>query len=249
MGRLACSIAIILAACGGGNTMTDGGGTPADGGGTPTDGGGTPTDGGGTPTDGGGTPTDGGVACANGTATLSDDCPFTACGGALDGTYCYTNVCLTRADVLPIGASVGPCMTSQLTLSDFRGTAAGSLVFTAGAVTRSLDVDATVTLGVPQSCSFGMCGTITTALQTALAQSPLDATVSCSAATGGGCDCALTLAFQSITADSYTAAGNTITLGTGRTYDYCAGTGTLSYRETTTGRMDVEPGVASLASR
>lgn len=90
---------------GGGDDDAGGGGMDAgDAGGGADDGGGGSDDGGGAD-DGGMTGDDGGMAggCVPGPVTIQETCPdFTACGGLLEGEWCYTGVCVEEAELLEI---------------------------------------------------------------------------------------------------------------------------------------------------
>ena len=228
-------------------TTTDGGGTTADGGGTTADGGGTTADGGGTTTDGGtsadASTADGGMSCSPGTLQLMDTCPaFTACGGDVVGSWCYTDICITHAELIGTLGSLCPA----LTFTSSSGTVTGSVEFTDTMVTRQVTVHGEGTAHVPMACLSGVaCSNLATNLSSVL---PPGLAISCADA-AGGCDCDFTYDSSVDESDTYDAAGDVITTHPSsgdRTFDYCVETdGSMRFHETTTGGG--EPGIQTIS--
>lgn len=250
------AIAIALGGCDdGGTTDTDSGTTPGvdagstDAGGGDTDAGGGDMDGGpgedgGVPgSDGGPTPDGGGAddggstsGCPVGSIVIQDTCPaFAACGGALVGDWCYTDICLTKAELLE-GRLFGSCTVDDIEVRSSMGTVDGSIAITATEITRTVTTDATGTFYLPPNCVLISCPTTEMAINSALGTNGM---ATCDPE-GDGCLCDITFSNMIDSTDTYTAAGNTITFdGSGRTFDYCIDGGDLVFRETT---EDGEPG-------
>lgn len=193
-----------------------------------------------------------GLNCAPGTVTVQQNCPaFSACGGSLTGSYCYTNLCLSTAD-LSI-TTFGTCDLSALDPSSLTGTVNGGAVFTADQVNRVAKVELSGTLSLPATsgCSLGSCSTIQNLLNVAIQSR--GATATCTARTTSpqlGCDCALSIVQNVDQMEGFTASGNTITTASGRTYDYCISGSTLGLTETTTtSNLTPEPGNQTLTAQ
>jgi hypothetical protein len=257
MKRLAfLGLALVLAVgCDDGTTPTDSG-TGTDSGMPGTDSGmtgvdsGMGTDSGMTGTDSGpgddAGPTDGGVVTGDCTAapiTIMATCPtFTPCGGSPSGAYCYTDVCITEAEVLGSAASV--CPTLMITSSS--GSVTGRVEFLAGMmVSRMATTHVEGTVAVPPSCVIGGCGTVETLMNNALMP---NGSATCTPAGGGACTCDIVLDANIDNTSTYTTSGNTLTVGaagSARTYDYCVESGgQMRFRETTA--MAQEIGVQTL---
>lgn len=231
---------------GGGDDDAGGGGMDAgDAGGGADDGGGGSDDGGGAD-DGGMTGDDGGMAggCVPGPVTIQETCPdFTACGGLLEGEWCYTGVCVEEAELLEI---IPDICTATLG-SDVMGTIVGRAEFSSGMVTREVRTRITGTVNI-------VCGLVNCSLVESVANTQLApfGTASCADAATTGCDCSVTIETMVDETSPYTTTPTgelTVVTGPGqRTYEYCVveSDGTLRARETTPGG-GAEPGIQSLA--
>lgn len=193
---------------------------------------------------------DGGTsACATAPVQIMDTCPaFSACGGAVSGTWCYTGVCVTTAELLGDATSLCP----TITLTTGSGMVTGRVEFAgsgaSGTVTRQVSVRGSGSVFVPQSCldSFAVdCAGVESLAPSFV---PPSVTITCASATGGGCNCAFVLASDVNTMDAYDLVGNVIVThppAGDRRFDYCVETdGSLRFHETT---ADGELGTQSLA--
>lgn len=149
----------------------------------------------------------------------SNACPgFDACGGALDGTWTYTNVCIdpseNSADLL-----LGVCPTASVMYE--RG-GASTLTFAGGSVTRTGEPLGDSVITFPAECIEGLgCSFLADALGTDAACTDL----------AGDCICR-TASSVDWSTQSYTTTGGRLALGDGRSFDYCVQGNTLTYRET-----------------
>ena len=126
-------------------------------------------------TDGGGSDAGAGDAgpfdvgsCSAAPASIEADCPFTACGGTLDGSWCYESLCIDRDHLF---GGFGGCAASDVDWSGVSGTVTGRVVFDGTTVTRIATTQLSGTVGVPSSCVPvpGICaGTVSMALTQAL---------------------------------------------------------------------------------
>jgi hypothetical protein len=165
-------------------------------------------------------------AAAPGTLTLAEtDCPFTACGGNVVGTWSVTNFCITEAELL--GGLAQFC--SGVDITSYSGSANGCIVLGGGVVTNDVSYELTATAFVPQSCVqyIGGCAGAQSAIQN---QYP-DATC-VDDGNGTGCICTVSDTILDRGAQTYTTSGNTLTLGNGSTYDYCVSGASLAQRQT-----------------
>lgn len=183
---------------------------------------------------------DGGLpAPANFTASLSNSCPFTACGGNLLGTWDYTSLCVTSADfVSPI---VGTC--AGATTKSFAGTGSGRVAFSATHVTRSVQFTGTAVIHLPASCAALGCAI---AQQAIVALGGAFASATCADGAPNGCDCTMPVTFTNTGADTYSVAGNRLTVGNDA-YDFCVDGTTLTTDDVST--SGAEPGIATLGKR
>jgi hypothetical protein len=157
----------------------------------------------------------GGAPPAGGT-TLSSTCAsFAACGGVLDGTWTYSNVCIdpseNSADLL-----LDACPGSSVMYE--RGGAA-ALTFNGSSVSRSGEPVGDSVITFPVDCFAG--------LGCSFAAAP---GADCTEMTGN-CVCRTPSSVDWGT-QSYSVSGGTLTLGNGRSFDYCVQGNTLTYRET-----------------
>jgi hypothetical protein len=97
----------------------------------------------------------------------------------------------------------------------------------------------TATFGVPKACKDGIgAGTTCTDVGTAIMLGAGLDMATCTDAAGGAGDCTCEVGSTALddTADTYTTAGNVLTIGTGasaRTYDYCVMGTEIKFKETT----------------
>ena len=165
-----------------------------------------------------------------GTSSSGSTCPsFDACGGALAGTWTYRNVCIdpseNSADLL-----LEVCPSSSV-MYERGGTS--TLTFTASSVSRTGEPLGDSVINFPAECVEGLgCSFLADAIGTS---------ANCTDS-GGDCICRTASSVDWGT-QSYTTTGGRLSLGDGRSFDYCVQGDTLTYRET----GDVqEPGTHTL---
>jgi hypothetical protein len=153
------------------------------------------------------------------TGSSSGTCPsFDACGGALDGTWTYGNVCIdpseNSADLLAVACPTGSVMYE-------RG-GASTLTFTGNSVSRTGQPVGDSVITFPAECTEGLgCSLLAGLLGTA---------ADC---TDRGSDCICrTASTVDWGTQSYTTTGGQLLLGDGRSFDYCVQGDTPTYRET-----------------
>ena len=150
------------------------------------------------------------------TGSSNSTCPsFDACGGALDGTWTYGNVCIdpteNSADLLQ-----ELCPTASV-MYERGGTS--TLTFTGSSVSRAGAPLGDSVITFPAVCVEGLgCSFLA------------DASTDCTDM-GGDCVCRTASSIDWGT-QSYTTAGGQLSLGNGRSFDYCVQGDTLTYRET-----------------
>lgn len=170
--------------------------------------------------------------------TFADTCPaFTPCGGTLTGTWFYTGICVTYAELIGQAGSACPSATA----SGGSGTASGVVYFSGSTVTRRLTGSASGTVKVPAACVGGQtCATVQSLLAT------LGLSGTCATDGSGGCDCSVTSPLNiDQTAAVYTVSGNNLITGTpSHTYGFCVSGTTLQYKDTTASQAEF--GVATL---
>lgn len=153
------------------------------------------------------------------TGSSNSTCPsFDACGGALEGTWTYANVCIdpseNSADLLQT-----VCPTASVTYE--RGGTA-TLTFTGSSVSRTGEPLGDSVITFPAECVEGLgCSFLADALGTS---------ANCTDS-GGDCLCRTASSVDWGT-QSYTTAGGRLSLADGRSFDYCVQGNTLTYRET-----------------
>jgi hypothetical protein len=143
-------------------------------------------------------------------------CPtFDACGGALDGSWTYTNVCIdpseNSAELLQ-----QVCPTASVT---YEPGGAATLTFSGTSVSRSGEPVGDSVISFPADCLEGLGCSF-------LADESTDCTEM-----GSGCICRTASSIDWGT-QSYTIDGGRLALGDGRSFDYCVQGNTLTYRET-----------------
>lgn len=166
---------------------------------------------------------------------LQETCPFTPCGGNLVGTWNASSVCLTIEET--VGQAQAQCPTA--TIDAFSGTVTGDVVITATNLTQDVSYSFTGTVTVPPACTFnGNCA----AVQGVIA-GYFD-TASCSPAGGNACTCTVGSTILDQITDTYTASGNSITLGGGAVHEYCVSASSLRQKQVSPGN---QPGVFTYA--
>lgn len=159
-------------------------------------------------------------------ALSNGSCPaFTPCGGELDGSWLYSEVCPTTN----LGELQSVCPSATV---EYEPGGAAALSFGNGQLARS---GAPVGAGVvtfPAECGLGAC-TIVAAVVGDRAE--------CSEVAG---DCACRTPFSvDWGQQAYTSSGTQLSLADGRTFDYCVDGDRLTYRESGSA---TEPGVFTL---
>lgn len=168
--------------------------------------------------------------------TFAAGCPaLSACGGALDGTWFYTGLCIEHAEY---EYSDTFCSAQFVSAS---GTAQGSVVFSGGQITRDLNITTTVVQRMSGMClSFYSCDE---SFAAAIIEELPGATATC--AMGSSCECTITSSTAIADTGSYAINGSDLSTGSPQhTYGYCVSGNTLEYRDTTA--SDAEPGIATL---
>lgn len=156
--------------------------------------------------------------CMAAPATIEPTCPaFSACGGALEDSWCYSSICIEQADLF--GGFMG-CMASDVDWSGVTGTVQGRVLFDGTTVRRVATIQLMGPVVIPASCVLfpGICGgTVTMAINSALMP---DGSASCTDRMGGGCDCDIMITTGIDSDAAYTVAGDQF-MTEGRTFDYC----------------------------
>ncbi|HEY3445325.1 MAG TPA: hypothetical protein VGK67_03130 [Myxococcales bacterium] len=168
------------------------------------------------------------------TITVAATCPFTACGGALLGTWDYTALCISEAEILdPLKVA---CSTA--TIVNATGHGKGRVTFTATHVTRDIDWTGTATVNFPAACTLGSCANA----QAALRQVSGFETTTCTGA--GDCACTAPLTGKIKSIDAYTTTATQVKVVGGHDYAYCITGTTMAYDDVTT--PSGELGVATM---
>lgn len=197
------------------------------------------------------------ATCEMGRIRIEEACSgFTACGGDLVGSWCYSEICVTKDELL------GPALMNELipegcdgddiTIVTSSGTVTGTVDFAEpgaaapGKVTRTLASSAMGTFIVANECVlFGSCAATGGAVNGALGDM---GDASCTNRPGSSpleCDCDVTFTTSVEMADEdYVAdeTGGTFTIDGTRTFDYCVDGDGIRMRETTEGDFR-EPGL------
>lgn len=157
-------------------------------------------------------------------AFQNDDCePFEPCGGTLTGDWVFSDACIEDAD-LGLDVSDDGCGDFVARVD---ATVSGGLRFGPGIVQREGTGSGTGNLRIADVC------TLTIASCPGL-RALIDDDDACEQ-NGTDCLCEFATAELEWEQDTYQASGNSFTLGSGRTFDYCVEGNTLTYRETTEG--------------
>ncbi len=231
--------ALSALACGGKESSDDDPDMGGRGGGTATGGAGSSR--GGAPGTEGGAP---GSGATGGNIQIGENCdPLVPCGGDLEGTWEYDGAC---ADWDQIG--VDPSQLEALCPAatwESTGTVTGTVTFANGTVRRDATVTTTASITIPDSCIQELGQGLLTCPTLAIAiQSYLPGAVC--AQEGTNCLCTTGTNAADWGADTYTVSGSTLTLDSGRTFDFCTDGTTLRYQET---GSDPEPGIYDLSQR
>jgi hypothetical protein len=152
-------------------------------------------------------------------------CPdFVPCGGALAGSWVYSDACIEDAD-LGLQLSANGC--DDLAAS-IEATVSGGLRFSGNEVQRQGTGSGGGELRIPNLCTLAIASC--PGLR-ALIDNDADACLQ------SGTDCLCDFATEELEweDDTFQIAGSTFTLGDGRTFDYCVEGDTLTYRETSAG--------------
>ncbi len=152
-------------------------------------------------------PTDGGIDLENlgpdEYALQINDCPvFTACGGEVSGKdYRYDGGCFDENGMEASVRQTGGC--PGIDVSNSRAVVKGTFDFASGTYTRDAQLRVSSDILIPASCSFlvlaGGCDGITA--NAALIGFP--GLICYEAASGSGCDCALSVTQAQVTTGSY----------------------------------------------
>lgn len=181
-------------------------------------------------------------SCTAAAASIRPSCSFTPCGGDLEGSWCYTGVCIQQDQLF--GGFMG-CAANDVDWRGVTGTVTGRVRFDGTRVRRVVTTELSGTVSIPPSCVPipGICGgTVSMALSTALEP---DGTASCADAPAGGCVCDVSLTIGVDAGDTYGVNGNQFETD-GRTFDYCVEMdGSLNLREA--GASPEEPALQTFA--
>jgi hypothetical protein len=174
-----------------------------------------------------------------GTITLSEDCPdFVPCGGSIVGTWAYESICIEHSEIT--GAFPLICATGTV-IEAGGGTVDGTITATETSITRRIDTATNATILINPTCSGLGCDNLEMMVESMVPGAM--ATCVEAGTTPERCRCDVTFNTTIDETQTYTITGNTMTTGTGRTFDICvdASSGTLQYRETD----GPEPGVST----
>lgn len=218
---------IVWLGCGGSESGSPGNTTPADGGKESS----SPADTGASDSGGGGKKDvafDGNIDAPEVTLTFGTCPTFTPCGGDEKGSWKVTGGCLSDA-VLADAKNQCPGFTT----SDEVIKAKGIFELDGTNVTRQVQVKISAKAHIPGACTMGNdCSLVALGAQAQLGFDKVTCTAQAADA-GNGCDCDISKTQQQVTSDTYTKDGNTITTGSGDTYDYCVAGSKLTYQDTT----------------
>lgn len=189
--------------------------------------------------------------------TFAANCNATQpCGGALPGLWHYQSICVEDSIFSRLQNFCGGAAQTQVL--DRSGTARGAVFFTATEMARSVagrvDFALSTTNGTCVNGFMGLGGC--TNLPSLLAQAGVQGTCALELPDGGAsastCTCRLSFAFNDQATDTYTVAGNVITTGGNRTFEYCVAGTSMTYEETTPASvMNIarDPGVSTLSKQ
>ncbi|MGC4121669.1 MAG: hypothetical protein QM765_45240 [Myxococcales bacterium] len=171
--------------------------------------------------------------------TVAASCPFTKCGGVVLGTWDYTGLCVTEAELIaPLQSA---CSTATVTSITASGT--GRLNFMAtGHVSRKVEWTGTAVVKLPSACTTLLGGCAGT--QATLRQIDGFASATCTGA--GDCNCTLPISDTTDSIDSYTVTGSTVKVGDSD-YEFCVSGSTFTYDDVSA--THAELGVGTLTRR
>jgi len=183
----------------------------------------------------GSVPGDNGVPSDNG-APVACDPNFgqaEACGGTLGGTkWKYTGGCVADAAWDALKTNCPGATVSNVAVSV--GTNNSLHFFNNGTLMRTFSGSISGKAFFPQACTKLGCVTLQAALKLALATHP-GSTVTCAAASAGGCDCDVSIALFAFNGGTWVANGGTVTVTAANNtypYYYCISGNTLTYHGT-----------------
>ncbi|MET0413334.1 MAG: hypothetical protein ABW217_18650 [Polyangiaceae bacterium] len=149
---------------------------------------------------------------------------FVPCGGALAGTWVFSDACIDDGD-LGLDLSDDGCEDVAASVD---ATVSGALNFSGNSVQHLGAGTGSGQLRIPNLCTL------------AIASCPglralIDNDVDACDQSGVDCLCDFETAEAQWDRETFQAQGSTITFGGGRTFDYCVDGDTLTYRETSEG--------------
>jgi len=147
-----------------------------------------------------------------------------ACGGDLDDTdWAYSQICLDRDQIFD--AVYAQCPTSQLN-GEGDVSITGSLTFAGGMATHTATITGTGVFKVPNECHACDCK----GMQEIFLENGAPVNTFCyeDCEPDLSCRCLVDFEVEISEQASYEVAGNTLTLGSGAQYDYCASSSSLS---------------------
>jgi hypothetical protein len=174
-------------------------------------------------------PFDGFIDAPEVTLTFGTCAAFTPCGGDETGSWKVSGGCLSNSFLAPAQNACAGFTTSEETI-----VAKGIVTADGTTLVRRTQVRLTAKAFIPLSCApngINDCSTIAVGAQF---QYGFDK-ATCVANTGAnGCDCEIEETALENATDTYTKSGNTLTTGSGDTFDYCTAGAELTYTQTNT---------------
>ncbi len=166
---------------------------------------------------------------ASATITAPPTCSsVTACGGTLEGSWAYTNVCMPARTLFnQVFAICSAVTTTGITGPTFRGSA----TFANGVFARRYTVSAEGVFDFPNYCHGCRCAG-TDSVESMLRSTGYDATCN-PVCNSGWCNCTVRTSIQVNRSSTYTVSGTRIITSDGKTYDYCSDAGGLTLDEKT----------------
>jgi hypothetical protein len=147
--------------------------------------------------------------------------PFVPCGGSVTGNWVYSAGCIGVGD-LGLSLQDDSC---EAVSADIEAEVGGTLRFSGSTVQHDGSGSGSGVLRIPTFCTLAIGGC--PGLRD-LIENDDDA---CDQ-TGSDCLCDFVMQETEWTRDTYQISGTTLTLGSGRTFDYCVEGNELTYRET-----------------
>ncbi len=171
------------------------------------------------------------------TITVPSTCSAaTACGGALEGSWGFTSVCVPARTLF---SQVFAICSAVTTRSVSGPTFQGSATFSNGVFARRYTAAAEGAFDFPNACHGCRCSDV----ETMLRSTGYDA--SCNpVCTNGWCSCTVRATVRVNRSSTYTVSGSRITTSDGKAYDYCSDAGALTLDEKTS----MFPGVYHLTA-